>query len=497
MSSPGPGPQADDPQTVLLQSSESPKPNRKKEHEAFPPLDLPRSPSPMWLDVILPDVSERVARFTSRGQPTQTLRHLAQTSPQQHLACVAALDGRVDIYRKPNRNDDDWGRILVGHVRELECHCSTRLFCTQPRLLPSLMFGSQLRRIELHIQGSDKDVAVLPRRSWDGVEVDLAIWEDAPFDETLQLMRDLKPRRVVFRGSIGRARNLELNEEGDKWASKERLFEALKGVSEIGLRRSTRNWVRWVPLLSRLPGCTSLDMTTELRWYPLEDLRKIDEICIRWDKDAILWSLPDCAAFGSAVVDLDLRRVNDFVPGDFLESLAQWFPNLRRLKVGLQEGSERHLPVVLSKLSKLTKLWLVWPKATRMPDADRYYQPAHGTIVEGIRKCNGLSKLQLRYVDLDAHDLELILQHLGGRVDEFETCLDRGPMVLEKTLAVGVAAARHCPALHRLHTHVTEAREWRFKSETWTRRLRAAGGQLERRCIYLDTPSLNVFFSET
>lgn len=388
--------------------------------------------------------------------------------------------------------------MFVGHVRELELHSSTRVF--SPELLSRLLLGPQLRRFELDLQGDEEPVDLLPRRSWDDVKVDVVVHEGQPLEEALQKIKIVKPRRVSLMGFFDAGNSDFLGTESGR-SLEEKLFDVLRSVPEVSVIGYEKS-ARWVPLLSRLPGRTSLDLATvgsldsptETPSDLLRGLQQIDEICIvRFFYHHIEY-LPNFAVHGTAVVELNLDpELKDyFLPTHYFTSLPKWFPNLQRLHIGLEVGCETHLPCVLSKLPKLTNLSLTW-REREGAEGYRQYRPQPGAVVEGIERCAGLAVVRLVLVELDADELGRILRHLGGRLQGFLVKLGHGPGLLEKVLAVAAAAAEHCPALRWLDVDAQKTRTSLGNCDAWKRKLGAAGRRklgaagrlLEKRCLSL------------
>lgn len=465
---------------------------------------VPSFLAPLWLDVLPADLAERTARFVSRGNRTEALLHLAQTSPRQHLAAVAALDYKLNLHSHQGSGSiEEWARIFVDHVRELEFECSKVPFSLE--LLGNLMLGSQLRRLVLKLDFDELVAETLFRRSWDGVDVHIEVEAGVvgtvcalPLHQFLWKMgvTNLRPRKMTI-GSEWEPNCGTVCVEKN-WSSEERLFDVLKDVSEVRVPVHSGN-ANWMAMLSRLPGRTSLEMDRAPPSDLLPSIQRIDEICIKppSDIDAMRGTLSDFAVLGTAVVELDLETVwgDGFLESHHLASLANWFPNLRRLDVGLKAGCETSLPCVLSKLPKLDILSLRWNLEPEVADVNRYYRPVPGAIGEGIERCAGLSRVCLLDVELDAQELGRILRHLGERLRGFHVTLDRGPEPLERAIAVAVAAAQYCPSLRWLSTQLERNRMWGIKYGVAKCGLAAAGGLLEKRCVYLEQGPLAAFYA--
>lgn len=450
--------------------------------------------SPLWLDVLPVDVSERVARFASRGRCNRTLLYLARTSPQQRLACIAALDYtlRPNSQRGPETSDE-WGRLFVGHVRKLELCSKPWMFGS--RLLSRLMLGPQLRHFVLSPGVDERITSLLSKRNWDNVQVDLVIGDEQPLREVRKAMRLVNPRRVIFENYFAEESTDFVDGKGRR-ASERKTLDALRSVPEVHLLGF--QWTtRWVPRLSRLPGHTSAGVTTEIPLNLLPSLKKVDEVRIAGPLEGQVTSLTNFAVLGRTVVELDLLHLaREYVmPAHHLASLAEWFPNLRQLEIGLEAGSEAHLSGVLPKLSELTDLSLSWAWESEQTAGDTFYRPAPRAVFEGlIERCTQLSNVCLYEIELDAHELEQILRHVGGRLRIFQTTLNRGPDPLERALAVAIAAVQYCPGLIFLETKAEKTKAWREKSAVWRRKLEAAGELLEKRCLFLQRRSLVRFY---
>lgn len=442
----------------------------------------------LWLDVLPAELSERVARFVCRDRHNEALLHFAQTGPLQRQAALAAVDYKLGPCPvKHSENIEEWQRMFTGHVRELHFHDNT--WQASSSSFVSLMMESQLRRFVIVLRDNCRVAAILQRRKWDDVDVHLFIIDKHPFEDVLQIMRLVRPRFVVFLHHSGDGSYDFLDTE-DGRDLEDSLCCALLDVPE-GQVLAYEEPSKWVPLLSRLRGRWLLDMTTKVPLNLLESLPKTTEVHISWYGGVQPIDLPDYAVFGTAVTEIDffpsLREC--VLPTHYLVGLAEWFPNLRRLQAGLEAGSETKLPRVLSKLTKLTALSLTWGREFDAADGDRYYRPAAWSIVEGIEQCARLSTVCFSEVELTAQELGSILQHQGAHLQEFRTDLDRGPAPLERALAVAVAAAQYCPALCRLKTKAEKTNAWRERSETWKRRIAAAAGLLEKRCLFLEPNS--------
>lgn len=480
----------------MRKSSKKPRSNGKarpaasrSKREALSPVSCTGSLSPFWLDELPAELSERIARFVSRGRSCEALLHLAKTSAPQHAAAVAAHDYKPALHSLSDRKSGaKWAQVFGGHVREVTYLKSDWQVSFQH--LRSLVLGSQLRRFTFELSDDERLPVLLPQRSWDDVEVDLIITDEDPFERALQTIRLVKPRRVTFSGWSPENDYDLLNREEGKILIQD-LFEELTCVSEVQVHwcEGLTHWL--CLLLSLLPGRTSLDITTDFPLDALQKLREVDEISISQCERAVgnVW---DFIELGQAVVELKIEPVlrEYVVSAQYLARLAEWFPNLRRLDISLEVGSETHLAGTMSKLTKLKDLALSWEGKSEGEEGERYHRPTPGMILEGVKRCNRLSNVRLEKVELDAEEIADMLRHLGGNVQWFSTDLShgpelRGPELLKGALTVVGAAAQHCPALRWLYTNVQETRAWRERSEAWKRKFAAAGRVLEKRCVHL------------
>lgn len=383
----------------------------------------------IWLDELPPEVGVRVAEFLTtaaidysyvRRRCTEALLSLAETSPAQRHAVLAAINYSVLLDDDMAQQAGRWAQVFSSDVESLEVEFFFQGHCPENQDESSKLFGAILRQSSLRrlamddtwtqLWGLRKAVLTLRR-------LHLTLFDTFNIRPLLCALTGLFLKKLHLEcacadSGSGECYFLSMVRDGSQSLP---LYDLVTLSLSCGGGHNNGEAAEW-PIFGSLPRLRDLSLGIGVQTEALPQVRALKYVQIRYVKGGASLG----ARIGQPVTQILSPQCE--LDSEGLLSLTAC-PKLAYLSVRLKQGAEENLHKIAGSLELLTLSFGCSDESEGGPCC--YGEPVLGSLLRAVHQAPNLRFLFIDQARIRLSEVVAMLKHLGTRLERVGLSVDK------------------------------------------------------------------------